>query len=50
MGDVIGGKVLLKEGGFEDKGSTLEVGGESEDLGRAKELLGLIKAAVDRMG
>jgi PUB domain len=47
VGDIIGGKVLLKEVGFEEHGTFLEMQGH--DTKRAAQLVSEIEKALSRM-
>lgn len=48
VGDIIGGKVLLREVGFEENGTFLEVSAAA-DLTRAKELVAHIEDTLSKM-
>lgn len=48
VGDIIGGKVLLREVGFEENGTFLEVSAAA-DLTRAKELVFHIEDTLSKM-
>lgn len=48
VGDIIGGKVLLREVGFEENGTFLEVSATA-DLTRAKELVAHIEDTLSKM-
>lgn len=47
VGDIIGGKVILKEAGFHEDGSFLVANGQ--DINRAKEFLAMIDGTLAKM-
>lgn len=47
VGNIIGGKVLLKEAGFEEEGTMLVA--NEKDLDRAKELLSCVEDTLSKM-